>query len=128
MLPTPMIAVVMSGPSVGSAEARRTATLQGSITEELGVPPGQIGGIGDSGFGRIHGPDGLNYAQVVAARQGFGPVLSETPRPHRLTVTQTCAPLARRPTSRPLPQAEPPADTRPPGLPAGRGLDLQCRR
>jgi aldehyde dehydrogenase (NAD+) len=39
-----------------------------------------FGGVGDSGFGRIHGPDGLKefcYAHAIA-RQRFKPMMSLT--------------------------------------------------
>jgi len=47
--------------------------LQASITEELRVPPGQIGGIGDSGFGRIHGEEGIReFTRIKStAEQAF---------------------------------------------------------
>src|SRR6266581_1327543 len=108
MLPAPMIAVVMSGPSVGSAEAGGPRPCKAVSLKSWEFRQDRSAASATPASAASTAPDGLNYAQVVAARQGFGPVLSETPRPHRLTVTQTCAPLARRPTSRPLPQAEPP--------------------
>lgn len=45
-----------------------------------GIPSLPFGGVGDSGFGRIHGPDGLKeftYAKAIA-RQRFRPMLALT--------------------------------------------------
>ncbi|MER6266580.1 aldehyde dehydrogenase family protein [Streptomyces sp900105755] len=45
-----------------------------------GIPSLPFGGVGDSGFGRIHGPDGLKeftYAKAIA-RQRFRPMLTLT--------------------------------------------------
>ena len=44
------------------------------------IPSLPFGGVGDSGFGRIHGPDGLKeftYAKAIA-RQRFKPALALT--------------------------------------------------
>ena len=44
------------------------------------IPSLPFGGVGDSGFGRIHGPDGLReftYAKAIA-RQRFKPVMALT--------------------------------------------------
>ena len=44
------------------------------------IPALPFGGVGDSGFGRIHGPDGLKeftYAKAIA-RQRFKPLLALT--------------------------------------------------
>ena len=44
------------------------------------IPSLPFGGVGDSGFGRIHGPEGLKeftYAKAIA-RQRFKPVLALT--------------------------------------------------
>ncbi len=53
--------------------------VNGMITF-AGIPSLPFGGVGDSGFGRIHGPDGLKeftYAKAIA-RQRFKPVLALT--------------------------------------------------
>ena len=53
--------------------------INGVITF-AGVPSLPFGGIGESGFGRIHGPDGLKeftYAKAIA-RQRFKPAIALT--------------------------------------------------
>jgi delta 1-pyrroline-5-carboxylate dehydrogenase len=53
--------------------------INGVITF-AGVPSLPFGGVGDSGFGRIHGPDGLKeftYAKAIA-KQRFKPLLALT--------------------------------------------------
>jgi acyl-CoA reductase-like NAD-dependent aldehyde dehydrogenase len=53
--------------------------INGVITF-AGVPALPFGGVGDSGFGRIHGPDGLKeftYAKAIA-KQRFKPLLALT--------------------------------------------------
>jgi aldehyde dehydrogenase (NAD+) len=53
--------------------------VNGMITF-AGIPALPFGGVGDSGFGRIHGPDGLKeftYAKAIA-RQRFKPALALT--------------------------------------------------
>jgi acyl-CoA reductase-like NAD-dependent aldehyde dehydrogenase len=55
------------------------AAVNGIITF-AGVPSLPFGGVGDSGFGRIHGPDGLKeftYAKAIT-RQRFKPLLALT--------------------------------------------------
>ena len=45
-----------------------------------GIPSLPFGGVGDSGFGRIHGPEGLKeftYAKAIA-RQKFKPMINLT--------------------------------------------------
>ena len=54
-------------------------SVNGMITFAA-IPSLPFGGVGDSGFGRIHGPDGLKeftYAKAIA-RQRFKPVLALT--------------------------------------------------
>ena len=54
-------------------------SINGVITF-AGVPSLPFGGIGESGFGRIHGPDGLKeftYAKAIA-RQRFKPIMPLT--------------------------------------------------
>jgi aldehyde dehydrogenase (NAD+) len=53
--------------------------INGVITF-AGIPSLPFGGVGDSGFGRIHGPDGLReftYSKAIA-RQRFKPLLALT--------------------------------------------------
>ncbi len=67
----------------GAELARRLRsgmTSVNSVISFAGIPGLPFGGVGDSGFGRIHGPDGLReftYAKAVA-RQRFKPVLNLT--------------------------------------------------
>jgi aldehyde dehydrogenase (NAD+) len=67
----------------GPAIARRLRTGMTAINSVIAfaaVPGLPFGGVGDSGFGRIHGPDGLKeftYAKAVT-RQRFKPVLNLT--------------------------------------------------
>ena len=59
---------------------RSGMTAVNSVIAFAGVPALPFGGVGDSGFGRIHGPDGLKeftYAKAVT-RQRFKPVLNLT--------------------------------------------------
>jgi len=76
------------GSAVFSAErgpelARRLRTGMTSVNSVIafaGVPSLPFGGVGDSGFGRTHGPDGLReftYAKAVT-RQRMKPVLNLT--------------------------------------------------
>jgi aldehyde dehydrogenase (NAD+) len=62
----------------GRIRAGMTA-INGVITFAA-IPSLPFGGVGDSGFGRIHGPDGLrefSYAKAIA-RQRFKPLLALT--------------------------------------------------
>jgi acyl-CoA reductase-like NAD-dependent aldehyde dehydrogenase len=67
----------------GAELARRLRsgmTAVNSVIAFAAVPGLPFGGVGDSGFGRIHGPDGLReftYAKAVT-RQRFKPVLNLT--------------------------------------------------
>ena len=67
----------------GAELARRLRSGMTSINSVISyaaVPGLPFGGVGDSGFGRIHGPDGLReftYAKAVT-RQRFKPVLNLT--------------------------------------------------
>jgi aldehyde dehydrogenase (NAD+) len=67
----------------GAELARRLRsgmTAVNGIISFAGIPSLPFGGVGDSGFGRIHGPDGLKeftYAKAVA-RQRMKPLLSLT--------------------------------------------------
>ena len=59
---------------------RSGMTAINSVISFAAVPSLPFGGVGDSGFGRIHGPDGLKeftYAKSVA-RQRFKPALTLT--------------------------------------------------
>jgi aldehyde dehydrogenase (NAD+) len=59
---------------------RSGMTSINSVISFAGIPALPFGGIGDSGFGRIHGPDGLReftYAKSVA-RQRVKPVMNLT--------------------------------------------------
>jgi acyl-CoA reductase-like NAD-dependent aldehyde dehydrogenase len=59
---------------------RSGMTAVNSVISFAGIPALPFGGVGDSGFGRIHGPDGLReftYAKAVA-RQRMKPVMNLT--------------------------------------------------
>ena len=69
-----------------AARIRSGMTAVNSVISFAAIPSLPFGGVGDSGFGRIHGPDGLKeftYAKAIA-RQRFKPALALTTlRPHR---------------------------------------------
>jgi aldehyde dehydrogenase (NAD+) len=59
---------------------RSGMTAVNGVITFAGIPSLPFGGVGDSGFGRIHGPDGLKeftYAKAIA-RQRFKPLLTLT--------------------------------------------------
>ena len=61
-------------------QIRSGMTSVNGIITFAGVPGLPFGGVGDSGFGRIHGPDGLKeftYAKAIT-RQRFSPPLTLT--------------------------------------------------
>jgi hypothetical protein len=55
-------------------------TAVNSVISFAGIPSLPFGGVGDSGFGRIHGPDGLKeFTRAKAiARQRFRPPMAIT--------------------------------------------------
>ncbi|HEY6794111.1 MAG TPA: aldehyde dehydrogenase family protein [Kineosporiaceae bacterium] len=67
----------------GMAVAERIRSGMSSVNSVIsfaGIPSLPFGGVGDSGFGRIHGADGLKeftYAKAIA-RQRFRPLLTLT--------------------------------------------------
>ena len=67
----------------GLSIARRIRSGMTSVNTVIafaGVPALPFGGVGESGFGRIHGPDGLReftYAKAIT-RQKFAPVMNLT--------------------------------------------------
>ena len=59
---------------------RSGMTAVNGVISFAAIPSLPFGGVGDSGFGRIHGPDGLReftYAKAIA-RQRFKPLLALT--------------------------------------------------
>ncbi|MEP9363838.1 aldehyde dehydrogenase family protein [Nocardioides sp. CN2-186] len=59
---------------------RSGMTAVNGVITFAGIPSLPFGGVGDSGFGRIHGPEGLKeftYAKAIA-RQKFKPMLNLT--------------------------------------------------
>ncbi len=59
---------------------RSGMTSINSVIAFAAIPSLPFGGVGDSGFGRIHGPDGLKeftYAKAIA-RQRFKPLMALT--------------------------------------------------
>jgi acyl-CoA reductase-like NAD-dependent aldehyde dehydrogenase len=59
---------------------RSGMTAVNGVISFASIPSLPFGGVGDSGFGRIHGPDGLKeftYAKAIA-RQRFKPILALT--------------------------------------------------
>ncbi len=69
-----------------ASRIRSGMTAVNGVITFAAIPSLPFGGVGDSGFGRIHGPDGLKeftYAKAIA-RQRFKPVLALTTlQPHR---------------------------------------------
>ncbi|MCX5071174.1 aldehyde dehydrogenase family protein [Streptomyces sp. NBC_00513] len=67
----------------GMAIAERIRSGMSSVNGVIsfaGIPGPPFGGVGESGFGRIHGPDGLKeftFAKAIA-RQRFRPLLALT--------------------------------------------------
>jgi acyl-CoA reductase-like NAD-dependent aldehyde dehydrogenase len=63
-----------------ASRIRSGMTAVNGVITFAGVPSLPFGGVGDSGFGRIHGPDGLKeftFAKAIA-RQRFKPLLTLT--------------------------------------------------
>ena len=63
-----------------SAAIRSGMTAINAVISFAAIPGLPFGGVGDSGFGRIHGPEGLKeftYAKAIA-RQRFKPALALT--------------------------------------------------
>ncbi len=63
-----------------AARIRSGMTAVNGVITFAAIPSLPFGGVGDSGFGRIHGPDGLKeftYAKAIA-RQRFKPLLALT--------------------------------------------------
>lgn len=63
-----------------AGKIRSGMTAVNGVITFAGVPSLPFGGVGDSGFGRIHGPDGLKeftYAKAIT-RQRFKPLLALT--------------------------------------------------
>ncbi len=61
-------------------------TAVNSVISFAGIPSLPFGGVGESGFGRIHGPEGLKeFARAKAiARQRFrAPLTADHVHPHR---------------------------------------------
>ena len=73
--------VFAQGDAMGIARRIRSGmTAINSVISFAAIPSLPFGGVGDSGFGRIHGPDGLKeftYAKAIA-RQRFKPALTLT--------------------------------------------------
>jgi aldehyde dehydrogenase (NAD+) len=56
-------------------------TSVNSVATFAGVPSLPYGGVGDSGYGRIHGPDGLREwtrAKAIVRQRFAGPVRATT--------------------------------------------------
>ncbi|MCW2767694.1 MAG: Aldehyde dehydrogenase [Nocardioides sp.] len=63
-----------------AGQIRSGMTAVNGVITFAAIPSLPFGGVGDSGFGRIHGPDGLKeftYAKAIA-RQRFKPLLALT--------------------------------------------------
>jgi aldehyde dehydrogenase (NAD+) len=63
-----------------ASQIRSGMTAINGVITFAAIPSLPFGGVGDSGFGRIHGPDGLKeftYAKAIA-RQRFKPLLALT--------------------------------------------------
>jgi aldehyde dehydrogenase (NAD+) len=60
-----------------ASRIRSGMTAINSVISFAGIPSLPFGGIGDSGFGRIHGPDGLKeftYAHAISRRRFTAPL------------------------------------------------------
>ena len=63
-----------------ASRIRSGMTAVNGVITFAGIPSLPFGGVGDSGFGRIHGPEGLKeftYAKAIA-RQKFKPMINLT--------------------------------------------------
>ena len=61
-----------------AARVRSGMTAVNSVISFAAIPSLPFGGVGDSGFGRIHGPDGLKeftYAKAIARQRFKAPLL-----------------------------------------------------
>ena len=76
-----------------AARIRSGMTAINGVISFAGIPELPFGGIGESGFGRIHGPDGLKeftYAKAIA-RQRMKPALALTTFDRTVRTDQTVA-------------------------------------
>ena len=83
-------------------------TAVNGVISFAAIPSLPFGGVGDSGFGRIHGEDGLKeftYAKSVA-RQRFKPALALTTFSRTAKTDTTLATIVARPARRRQPAPE----------------------
>lgn len=104
----------------GPEIARRLRSGMTAVNNVIGfaaLPTLPFGGVGDSGFGRIHGPDGLRafcYAKSVA-HQRFRPPVSLTQFEGRGTAMERFATIIALRHGRPLQHGRPLPGSRRPG-------------
>jgi len=71
-----------------ASRVRSGMTSINSVISFAAIPSLPFGGVGDSGFGRIHGPDGLReftYAKAITRQRMKAPIMLQSLRRDRAT-------------------------------------------